>query len=98
MASSGRSFSFDGEDSLFDPPHSIGPLPQGLKKGLIVIGVCGLTSFLATLALLSFVTYRFITWRDHYKTFIGYNQYILLFLNLVLADFIQAASFLVSFH
>ena len=62
-----------------------------------MVGVCGLISFLATLSLLSFVAYRFCTWRDHYKTFIGYNQYVLLFLNLVLADLCQATAFLVSF-
>lgn len=73
-------------------------MPQGLSTGLIIVGICGLASFLATLSLLSFVAYRFATWRDHYKTFIGYNQYVLLFLNLVFADLCQAAAFLVSFY
>jgi hypothetical protein len=58
-------------------------MPEGLNTGLIIIGACGLVSFMATLSLLSFVAYRFCTWRDHYTTFIGYNQYVLLFLNLV---------------
>lgn len=73
-------------------------MPQGLNTGLIIVGACGLVSFLATLSLISFVAYRFITWRDHYTTFIGYNQYVLLFLNLVFADLCQAAAFLVSFY
>jgi hypothetical protein len=88
---------FDGESEYFKPPHSISPLPEGLHTGLYVVGACGLLSFLATLSLLSFVAYRFCTWRDHYKTFIGYNQYVLLFLNLVLADLAQASAFVVSF-
>jgi hypothetical protein len=88
---------FDGESEYFRPPHSISPLPQGLHTGLYVVGAFGLLSFLATLSLLSFVAYRFCTWRDHYKTLIGYNQYVLLFLNLVLADLCQATAFIVSF-
>jgi hypothetical protein len=73
-------------------------MPEGLNTGLIIVGACGLLSFLATLSLLSFVAYRFCTWRDHYTTFIGYNQYVLLFLNLAFADLCQAAAFLVSFY
>jgi hypothetical protein len=92
-----RSFEVDGHSEFFQPPHSVSPLPQGLHAGLYVVGACGLLSFLATLSLLSFVAYRFCTWRDHYKTFIGYNQYVLLFLNLVLADLCQGTAFLVSF-
>jgi hypothetical protein len=89
---------FDGQSEYFKPPHSVSPLPEGLHVGLYVVGAFGLLSFLATLSLLSFVAYRFCTWRDHYKTFIGYNQYVLLFLNLVLSDLFQAASFLISFY
>jgi hypothetical protein len=89
---------FDGQSEYFKPPHSVSPLPEGLHVGLYVVGAFGLLSFLATLSLLSFVAYRFCTWRDHYKTFIGYNQYVLLFLNLVIADLMQAASFLISFY
>jgi hypothetical protein len=93
-----RTFFYNGQDGYFQPPHSIAPMPQGLNTGLIIVGTCGLASFLATLSLISFVAYRFITWRDHYTTFIGYNQYVLLFLNLVFADLCQAAAFLVSFY
>jgi hypothetical protein len=93
-----RTFVYDGHDGYFQPPHSIAPMPQGLSTGLIVVGACGLLSFLATLSLLSFVAYRFATWRDHYTTFIGYNQYVLLFLNLAFADLCQAAAFLISFY
>jgi hypothetical protein len=93
-----QTFVYNGKDGYFQAPHSITPLPQGLGTGLIVVGACGLASFLATLSLISFVAYRFVTWRDHYTTFIGYNQYVLLFLNLVFADLCQAAAFLISFY
>lgn len=93
-----QTFEYDGQSGYFQPPHSIWPMPQDLNIGLIIVGICGLASFLATVSLLSFVAYRFATWRDHYKTFIGYNQYVLLFLNLVFADLCQGAAFIISFY
>lgn len=98
MASIARTFEYDGHTGYFEAPHSISPLPRGLSIELIILGICGLLSFLATFSLLSFVAYRFMKWEHYYKTFIGYNQYVLLFLNLVFADFLQASSFLVSFY
>jgi hypothetical protein len=82
----------------FAAPHSIQPLPHATHNGLIGVGICGLASFLSTLALFSFLVYRILTWRAHYKTFLGYNQYIVLFVNLIFADLCQAASFLISFY
>jgi hypothetical protein len=82
----------------FPAPHSIQPLPHATHNGLIAVGICGLASFLSTLALFSFLVYRITTWRAHYKTFLGYNQYIVLFVNLIFADLCQAASFLISFY
>lgn len=48
--------------------------------------------------MLMFVIYRFLTWRSHYKTFVGYNQYVLLIVNLLAADMMQGISFMFSFH
>jgi hypothetical protein len=84
--------------SYFAAPHSIQPLPRAVHNGLIGIGICGLASFLSTLTLSSFLVYRIFTWRAHYKTFLGYNQYIVLFVNLIFADLAQASSFLISFY
>ena len=84
--------------NYFAAPHSIQPLPQAMHNGLIGVGICGLASFLSTLTLFSFLVYRISTWRAHYKTFLGYNQYIVLFVNLIFADLCQAASFLISFY
>ncbi|KAK6437622.1 hypothetical protein LTR95_006184 [Oleoguttula sp. CCFEE 5521] len=87
-----------GLQGYYPAPHSIDPLPRDIHYGLIVVGLCGLASFLSTLTLFTFLVYRFVSWRSHYKTFIGYNQYIVLFLNLVFADLLQATAFLISFY
>ena len=98
MASADTDIGFAGGAGYFPPPHSLDPMTHDIHYGLIIVGLCGLASFLSTLTLFSFLAYRFLTWRSHYKTFIGYNQYIVLFLNLVFADLLQATSFLVSFY
>lgn len=35
---------------------------------------------------------------DGETSFVGYNQYVVLIMNLLIADFLQAVSFLFSFH
>ena len=83
---------------FFPEPYSLDPLPNDLRHGLIPVGVLGTLSVVSTLTLISFICYRLATWKLHYRTFIGYNQYVLLVLNLLIADFQQSAAFLVSFH
>ena len=39
-----------------------------------------------------------VSWRKYYRIYPGYNQYLLLIFNLVLADFQQSIAFLISFH
>ncbi|KAJ5915569.1 hypothetical protein N7466_011502 [Penicillium verhagenii] len=73
----------------------IDPLPSIQRKGLIAITVMAFMSFLATGSLLAFITYRLIFWRGSYTRYIGYNQYIILIYNLVLADFQQSLAFLI---
>jgi hypothetical protein len=82
----------------FAPPHSIDPLPRTIRWGLIGVGICGLASFISTLTLFSFLFYRLFTWRTHYKTFLGYNQYVVLFMNLIFADLCQGSAFVISFY
>jgi hypothetical protein len=86
------------DSRYFAPPHSIDPLPPTIRWGLIGVGICGLASFISTLTLFSFLFYRLFTWRTHYKTFLGYNQYVVLFLNLIFADLCQASAFVISFY
>jgi uncharacterized membrane protein len=66
--------------------------------GPIAMGTVGLCSFLATLSLLVFLSYRFVFWRRYYKRPLAENQYVLLIYNLLLADVQQAAAFMVAFH
>jgi hypothetical protein len=77
------------KDIVIDPstghypsPYSLSPLTPVLKKGLLAPGLLGLLSVASTLSLLSFLIYRFSTWRRHYRTYVGYNQYVVLCMNL----------------
>ncbi|PYI11031.1 integral membrane protein [Aspergillus sclerotiicarbonarius CBS 121057] len=72
------------------------PLPDLQTKGLIVISALATLSLICTFSLLAFFTYRFIFWKKYYKRYIGYNQYVVLMFNLVLADFIQSLGFIIS--
>lgn len=67
-------------------------------SGPIAMGTVGLCSFLASLSLLGFLTYRFIFWRRYYKRPLAENQYVLLIYNLLLADIQQASAFMVAYH
>ncbi|KAJ5612952.1 hypothetical protein N7510_006146 [Penicillium lagena] len=72
----------------------IDPLPLAQRRGLIAVTVMAFLSLVATASLLAFITYRLVFWRGKYTRYIGYNQYIILIYNLVLADFQQALGFL----
>ncbi|OQE32235.1 hypothetical protein PENSTE_c001G04461 [Penicillium steckii] len=73
----------------------IDPLPTAQRRGLIAVSVMAFLSFLATGTLLAFITYRLVFWKSSYSRYIGYNQYIILIYNLVLADFQQSLAFLI---
>lgn len=82
----------------FREPYSQAPLPDDLRVGLIPLAVLAMLSVGASMTLISFIVYRLVTWRMHYRTFIGYNQYVLLVLNLLIADMQQSSAFLISWH
>ncbi|KAK4543386.1 hypothetical protein LTR36_005529 [Oleoguttula mirabilis] len=84
--------------SYFPAPYSVYPLPPTIRRGLIPVGILAALSVASTICLIAFICYRFVAWRAHYRTFVGNNQYVVLVLNLLLADLQQAASFLISFH
>ncbi|KAJ5951963.1 GPCR rhodopsin-like superfamily protein [Penicillium vulpinum] len=73
----------------------IDPLPASHRQGLIAISAMALMSLVATSLLLGFITYRLIFWRGSYARYIGYNQYIILIYNLILADFQQSLAFII---
>ena len=72
--------------------------PPLFQRGLPAIGTFALTSVIATCTLFAFISYRMITWRRHYRTFVGRNQYLVLVYNLALADLMQGLSFTISFY
>jgi len=86
------------EHTYWPEPYSLVELTPTLHHGLIPVGLLGILSVGTTVALISFILYRLVTWRLHYNTFLGYNQYVLLVLNLLIADLQQSAAFLLSFH
>lgn len=86
------------DTAFWPPPYSLDPLPKDLRHGLVPVGILATLSVGATLTLISFICYRLVTWKMHYNSFLGYNQYVLLVLNLLIADLQQSAAFLFSFH
>ncbi|RLL92975.1 hypothetical protein CFD26_101020 [Aspergillus turcosus] len=85
-------------DEVGPPRFADEPLTGSLRAGFIAIGVVALCSFVATLSLISFLTYRFIFWQRYYKRPLAKNQYVLLIYNLLLADLQQASAFLICLH
>ncbi len=89
--------------SQLEPRAGKGPPPEepvvgSTRAGFIAMGICGLLSFLATLGLLVFLTYRFIFWDRYYKRPLARNQYVVLIYNLLLADLQQATAFMLCLH
>lgn len=76
----------------------INPLTSLHRRGLIGVSITSLLSGIATAVSLVFITYRLIFWQKYFKSYIGYNQFIILIYNLLIADTLQAAGFLISFH
>ncbi|KAL4979619.1 G protein-coupled glucose receptor regulating Gpa2-domain-containing protein [Aspergillus desertorum] len=73
----------------------INPLPEEHRRGLVAVFVMAILSTVATFMLISFITYRLIFWRGNYQRYIGYNQYVVLIYNLVIADIQQSLAFLI---
>ncbi|KAF2643325.1 hypothetical protein P280DRAFT_249801 [Massarina eburnea CBS 473.64] len=86
------------EKRYFSRPNSLDPMTPVYKTGLIPVAVFAMMSLISVFSLLSFITYRLITWRKYYKEYVGYNQYVILIYNLLLADLQQAIAFTMTFH
>lgn len=86
------------EKRYFPYPNSLDPLTPVFREGLIPVALCAMLSLISVTALLSFITYRLVSWRKHYKEYVGYNQYVILIYNLLLADLQQSIAFSISFH
>jgi hypothetical protein len=84
--------------SLPPPPGSnFHPLTETLQRGMIPLAIFALCSALSTFSLLTWITYRLL-WRQDYQVFVGYNQYVILIYNLLLADFQQSLAFLITLN
>ena len=59
-------------ERLFQAPYSLEVLPDTLRRGMWALAICGLLSVVCSFGLLMFIFSRFVTWRKHYKTYIGY--------------------------
>src|ERR1700760_3925514 len=72
-------------------------LSDALKKGMIPLSIFAICSALSTFTLLSWITWRLV-FRQDYQSFVGYNQYVILIYNLLLADLQQSLAFIVTLH
>ena len=86
------------EKRLFPFPDSLIPLSNVYRTGLIPVTLFAMMSLVSVTALLTFITHRLISWRKHYREYVGYNQYVILIYNLLLADLQQSIAFSISFH
>lgn len=71
---------------------------QLMRSGLLMFAILGSLSFISCLAIVFWLTYRMIYSKKFYKTFLGYNQSVVLVYNLLLADAMQAVAFMISFN
>jgi hypothetical protein len=78
--------------------NSLDPLTPVYRTGLTAVSIFAMMSLISVTVLLIFITHRLISWRKHYREYVGYNQYIILIYNLLLADLQQAIAFAMSFH
>jgi hypothetical protein len=79
------------------PVDNFHPLTDALQHGMIPLSIFALCSALSTFSLLSWITYRLL-WRQDSQAFIGYNQYVILIYNLLLADLQQSLAFLITLN
>jgi hypothetical protein len=82
------------EPDLAKASRSLGPLPTVLRQGLTAVTFFGFLSFLSSASLFIFLTYRLIYWKITGQAQRGYNQFLLLIYNLLLADIQQSLAFL----
>ncbi|KAJ4286104.1 hypothetical protein N0V90_013453 [Kalmusia sp. IMI 367209] len=82
----------------FAYPNSLDPMTPVYQKGLIPLVMFAMASLISVFALLCFITWRLIGWRKRHREYVGYNQYIILIYNLLLADLQQSVAFVITFH
>jgi hypothetical protein len=82
-------------DSVLDP-DGLNPLPPVLKHRLVAVSFFGFLSFLSSTSLFLYLTCKLVRWRLNGQARHGYNQFLILIFNLVLADIQQSLAFLLT--
>jgi hypothetical protein len=75
---------------------TLDPLPPVLRRGLTAVSILGFLSFVSSSTLFFYLTHKFIKWRVRGQVGKGYNQFLLLIYNLVIADIQQSLAFLLT--
>jgi hypothetical protein len=79
------------------PAPTYTDLTDELKRVMIPLSMFALCSAISTISLLGWLTYRLVC-KSEYQAFVGYNQYVVLIYNLLLADLQQALAFLITLN
>lgn len=86
---------FTQADGVLDA-STLMPLPPVLKHGLIAVSFLGFVSFISSSSLFVYLTYKLIKWRLRGQARKGYNQFLILIYNLLIADIQQSLAFLLT--
>ncbi|GIZ38805.1 hypothetical protein CKM354_000220600 [Cercospora kikuchii] len=87
-----------GGQEYFPPPYSKPTLSANHRHSIIPFATLATISVGSCIIVIAVILLRMVRWRGHYKTWLGYNQYVVLALNLLIADLQQSSAFLVSWH
>lgn len=83
-------------DTTLGLTTTLHPLPTVLRHGLKPVSIFGFLSFFSSSTLFFYLTYKLIKWRVRGQAVKGYNQFLLLIYNLVIADIQQSLAFLLT--
>ncbi|CCX11462.1 G protein-coupled glucose receptor regulating Gpa2-domain-containing protein [Pyronema domesticum] len=83
-------------EEYYPYPKSLDPIPSHLRAGLAVIATFGILSLITSGGAITFIVYRLTNKKKYQAIPLRYNQPLILILNLLIADFQQALSFIIS--
>jgi len=80
-------------DGLDGPSSSLSPIPHHIHQWLMAVAALGFLSFVASVSLFFILVYRIVRWHMKAKR---NSQFVVLILNLLLADIQQSMAFLLN--
>lgn len=86
------------EEKYFTSPHSSNSLARVFQIGLLPVVVLAMMSIISIALMLGCITRRLIFCRTSHREFVGYNQYVILIYQLLLADLQQSIAFAISIY